>query len=369
MSDPVPDLPAAEAVPVPAAGTAPQPRALSLQFTGSASEYFRIWIVNLCLTVFTLGVFSAWAKVRKKRYFYSHTLLDGTPFQYLGQPIPILKGRLIAAALFATWYAATHFFPPLLLVLVPVAFMLAPVVVTSSAAFNARYSAFRNMAFHFSGSPLDTAKVMYGWGLLTIVTFGLGYSWWKQRMKRYMVTHHGYGGVQGQFSAKGGSYFGTYLVAGVAIFGAAFLLALVAAAIHFGQQGAVASGGKGREMPGWLTSAFPIATYAAVAAAYTFVRAHLLNLEWNHTRLGPLSFRCRLAGGGLLWIYVSNAAAILATAGLLIPWTAVRVLRYRTGRFSVNLDGDLRTFQGSSLSAVRATGAEIGDVFGLDMSL
>jgi hypothetical protein len=63
-----------------------QQRELPLRFHGSALEYFKIWIVNLCLTLLTLGIFSAWAKVRKKRYFYSHTTVDGTPFQYLGQP-------------------------------------------------------------------------------------------------------------------------------------------------------------------------------------------------------------------------------------------------------------------------------------------
>ena len=41
--------------------------ALPLAFHGSARDYFRIWIVNLCLTLLTLGIFSAWAKVRKKR--------------------------------------------------------------------------------------------------------------------------------------------------------------------------------------------------------------------------------------------------------------------------------------------------------------
>ena len=46
---------------------------LSLEFHGSAREYFRIWIVNLCLTLLTFGIFSAWAKVRKKRFAYSHT--------------------------------------------------------------------------------------------------------------------------------------------------------------------------------------------------------------------------------------------------------------------------------------------------------
>ena len=79
-------------------GDEPSKQRLRLEFRGKASEYFRIWIVNLFLTLATLGIFSAWAKVRKKRYFYSHTLLDGTSFEYRGRPIPILKGRIIAVA-------------------------------------------------------------------------------------------------------------------------------------------------------------------------------------------------------------------------------------------------------------------------------
>ena len=69
---------------------------LKLEFRGNGREYFQVWIVNLCLTLVTLGIFSAWAKVRKKRYFYSNLILDGTPFQYLASPIPILRGRAAA---------------------------------------------------------------------------------------------------------------------------------------------------------------------------------------------------------------------------------------------------------------------------------
>ena len=36
-----------------------------LRFTGSGGEYFRIWAVNRTLTVLTLGLYSAWAKVRR----------------------------------------------------------------------------------------------------------------------------------------------------------------------------------------------------------------------------------------------------------------------------------------------------------------
>lgn len=53
---------------------------LALEFHGTAREYFRIWIVNLCLTLLTFGIFSAWAKVRKKRYSYSHTTIAARRF-------------------------------------------------------------------------------------------------------------------------------------------------------------------------------------------------------------------------------------------------------------------------------------------------
>ncbi len=44
-------------------------RTLRFEFTGDGREYFRIWIVNVSLTVITLGIYSAWAKVRRMRYF------------------------------------------------------------------------------------------------------------------------------------------------------------------------------------------------------------------------------------------------------------------------------------------------------------
>ena len=71
---------------------------LPFEFRGNGGEYFRIWIVNLLLTIVTLGIYSAWAKVRRLRYFYGNTFVDGHSFEYHGQPLAILKGRLIVVA-------------------------------------------------------------------------------------------------------------------------------------------------------------------------------------------------------------------------------------------------------------------------------
>ncbi|HYP18040.1 MAG TPA: DUF898 family protein, partial [Opitutus sp.] len=76
-SPPLPDLPS----PAPALAEAPPPllppppAPASFIFHGSVREYFRIWIVNTLLTILTLGVFSAWAKVRKRRYLRGNTEL------------------------------------------------------------------------------------------------------------------------------------------------------------------------------------------------------------------------------------------------------------------------------------------------------
>jgi uncharacterized membrane protein YjgN (DUF898 family) len=330
---------------------------LALRFTGSAAEYFRVWIVNLCLTLFTLGIFSAWAKVRKKRYFYSHTQLDGTPFQYLGQPIPILKGRLIAAALFAVWYTATHYVTSLLPFVAIAALLLAPWVLVRAAAFNARYSAFRNMTFNFAGTYTGAAKVMYGWGILTLLSLGIAFSWWQQRLKEFIVSRTSYGGVDGEFTATGGQFFKTYSIAGLLFAGAmiaAFMLLGIGAA----------AGGKNSFMIVWVTG-----IYAIYVMAYAYIQARITNLVWNNTQLGPLRFKSSIGARGLLGLYLTNALAILATAGLLIPWATMRTLKYRADHLSVFAAEGLDQFHGGEHSNVRAVGAEVGDFFDFDMSI
>src|SRR5512140_1794337 len=83
------------------------------EFTGKGWEYFRIWIVNLLLTILTLGIYSAWAKVRRLQYFYRNTRLADASFDYHGTPKAILKGRIIALGL-AVLYNVTLKFNPIL---------------------------------------------------------------------------------------------------------------------------------------------------------------------------------------------------------------------------------------------------------------
>lgn len=85
-------------------------RKIGFEFRGDGIEYFKIWIVNILLTIVTLGIYSAWATVRNNRYFYSNLYLDNDNFRYLADPLTILKGRLIALAAFIAYYVPQYSF-------------------------------------------------------------------------------------------------------------------------------------------------------------------------------------------------------------------------------------------------------------------
>ena len=123
----------------------------AFEFTGSGGEYFRIWIVNILLTLLTLGIYSAWATVRKRRYFYGNTRLAGAEFEYLATPRMILKGRLIAIAVLILYFGLGQFYPVAAGVVALVFLLAMPWIVWNSMRFQTRMSQYRNVRFDFSG--------------------------------------------------------------------------------------------------------------------------------------------------------------------------------------------------------------------------
>lgn len=353
------------------------PQELKLEFIGSSHEYFRIWIVNLCLTLLTLGIFSAWAKVRKKRYFYSHTILDGTPFQYLGQPLPILKGRIIGVSLFALYYISSNFLPSVLPYVLGLGAVLAPWVIVRSAAFNARYSAFRNMTFRFDGNYRDAFKVVSAWGMVPAIIVGMMFNWWGvtwiggtlffiagllfpwwiNRFKCYIVGHTSFGGKNGHLSTTGAQFFNIYFCAGILL-----VIIIVLAIIPLG----ILQLSK-NSLHSFIF--FSIPTYFGYVLAYAYVQARSSNLVWNWTTLGPLLFQSTLSGWTLAKYYLTNALAIIASAGLLTPWAVMRTMKYRADNMRVLVRGELTEFSGSDMTSVSAAGAELGEFFDMDLSL
>jgi len=357
-----PPIPEVAPPPAPAVPAAAPPRRYSLEFTGTASEYFRIWSVNLALTIATLGIYSAWAKVRKKRYFYAHTHLDGDPFEYRGNPVAILKGRLVAVAVLALLYASTRFAPELLWVVVPAAIFVFPWLVIRSYAFNARNSAWRNVHLRFGGAYWKCWRIFVGYGLLTIVTVGLGYAWLKTRLTEFVVGNHAFGATP--FAS--GSLKPPFLRAYGRMIAMGFVMGLTLTTVMSGlmlQFGWVPR----QNSPGVM--AMNVVWYAFYLWLFAYIRARVLNATWNHATLGTMTFESTLRARELFRLYVVNIFAIVVTLGLATPWAVVRTLRYRAQHFTAIAPDGLEGFAAAHAREVGAAGEEVGEMLDIDFSL
>ncbi|MBU5614497.1 DUF898 family protein [Geomonas azotofigens] len=352
-----------EVAPAAAAGAAPQASPLGLpgarrrtarfEFTGNAREYFGIWIVNTLLRIVTLGFYSPWAKIRKRRYFYGNTLLDGVPFDFLGDPWAILKGWLVAG-LFFTLYSFASRVSPMVSALLMIFFMgVCPWVVVRSRIFNMRNSSHRNIRFGFNPDYREAYRVFLWWQLLLPLTMGVLVPYIYYRQRRFLVENSRYGTTPFRFHATPGQYFRIFLPL-VVLFPLA-LAALVAAIML---------------KPSALTMALPAALFFVIyICAALYVRTALTNLTWSSTSLGDHRFTSTLRTRDLLWIYFSNAVVVACSLGLLAPWATVRLLRYRLERLSAAGAGSFDAIFASHETQVGAAPEELGDMLGFDLGL
>jgi uncharacterized membrane protein YjgN (DUF898 family) len=332
------------------------------QFTGSAGEYFRIWIVNLLFTVLTLGIYSAWAKVRKRRYLYGSTRLDEATFDYFASPKAVLKGRILAAAVVAVYALATELYPISRYGFWAAGLILLPWLAVRAYEFNARNSGWRGLRFDFVAGTAKAARTYAAMVALVIVTLGLAYPWFMARMRAFVVSNHAFGTARLDCKLRGRDFFGIYFLAGLIIVVIALPLAIGASFLiarwDFPQQisGAI-----------FLLPAVPV--YAAYIVGYGYTESRVTNLLWNNTQGPGMRFSSTLSAVRMIRLYLGNVLAGLFTAGLLIPWAVIRTRRYRLECFSMIVQGEPVYDANARLPRVGAMGQELGDFFNLDLGI
>jgi uncharacterized membrane protein YjgN (DUF898 family) len=330
-------------------------------FTGTAGEYFRIWIVNLALSVVTLGLYSAWAKVRRLRYFYGHTLLDGSRFGYHASPVAILKGRLIAYAVIgvvaifgqlAPLVGALLYFPLLVLM---------PVLIVRALRFHAVNSSYRGIRFGFDGTVGESYAVFLGWMLLVPFTFGLLYPFVVKRQREFVVVNSRHGRTPFQLSLGAGAVYVIYAVAAVA--GLVWMMLAIGLAIA-----AAVAFRSGPNPPPYLFLV-PLSVYAGFGVIAVGVRTVFENLVWDSTTIDGHMFRSRLTIGRMLALYTTNLLAIAGTLGLAVPWARVRLARYRAESLVLLPVGPLVSEAAIADGRFGATGSEFSEAMDFDVGL
>jgi len=328
-------------------------RTVPVEFSGKALEYFKIWIVNIFLTIITLGIYSAWAKVRNKQYFYGNTQIDGSSFNYTAKPINILKGRLIAVGLFAI-YSIVNEFNPMVGFAMTLTFMpVIPWLITRSLAFNARNSVYRNIRFDFKGNYGEALGTFLLWPLLIIVTAGLILPYILYKQNRFVINHSAFGTTELDYHAEPKDFYAIFLTAlawlvvvGILMFGLYYLLDI---------ETMMAVGG--------------LVMLPIYILMYGYFTANIGNLNFNATTIKEHHFVSTMQSKTVAWIYFTNTVAIVLSLGLMIPWAKIRMARYRASCLQLEIRDSLDNFIAAEQKNVSALGEQMGEVFDVEISV
>jgi uncharacterized membrane protein YjgN (DUF898 family) len=342
-----------------------------LRFTGSGAEYFGIWIVNLLLTIVTLGVYSAWAKVRRLQYFYRHTEIAGSSFDFHGSPIRILIGRAIALLMLFAYNYSVRLQSRLTLVVLVVLAVVMPWLLRNSLRFRLYNTSWRGTRFHFRGAVARAYRVFLLNGFLTLITLYVMAPFMHQRLKAYQHDNTWFGRTQCSFHARVGQFYMIYLLLLLTF----VVLGLV---IAFGGVGstfvAISQAGRhgGRVNPAtlirWAVIFYGTLIVLAVSIGPAF-HALITNLIWNNTRLGEHRIECSMSPLKLMWITASNFVLVVPTLGLFIPWAVVRLAKFQLESVRLLPASDLQEFVAAEPEKLGAVGEEAATAFDFDISL
>jgi uncharacterized membrane protein YjgN (DUF898 family) len=368
-----------------------------IEFTGSGSEYFRIWIVNLLLTVLTLGLYYPWAKVRKLKYMYSNTHVAGHALDFHGSPKQMLRGFLLMVALFGAYsFAGT---------VSKVAGGIAglalaaiwPALLRASLRFRLANTSWRGLRFAFTGSlggaygvfgkPLLMALGLGGVGALLLrthtivgsvlsVIFFLGiyalipYLYFS--LKRYQHEHYAYAQLQTQFRATLGDVTKVYVKAAgmgvLCMLGVALVGGLLALAT--GAAGALSGGSIGFGKVLILAPFFVIALLLAQVAPIPYFQSQMQNLLWSQTGSPLVRFKSDLGFGALFRQTLTNWALIVVTLGLYWPFALIASTRLKLQAVTIHmrLDPDTLVAQVKPEGGI-GIGDAAADLAGIDIGL
>ena len=346
-------------------------RTEQLHFTGSGTEYFGIWIVNLLLTIVTLGIYSAWAKVRRLQYFYRHTELARSSFDFHGSPRRILVGRVIALVMLVAYNYSVRLHSPLTIAILAGIAVIMPWLLRNSFRFRLYNTSWRGARFHFRGTVAGAYRVFLLNGFLALITLYVMAPFMHQRLKVYQHDNTWFGRTRCSFQARAGQFYVIYLLLLAAI-------GVFAIVIGFsGVGGALAGLSQVQKHAGRVD---PHAVFRVLAILYGALilmgisigpafHALVTNLIWSNTRVGEHRIECKMSPFGLIWITVSNFVLVVLTLGLFIPWATVRLAKFQLESVRLLPASDLQEFVAAEPEMIGAVGEEAATAFDFDISL
>lgn len=383
----------------PAPAPAPEPTRLAVAFTGSGWEYFRIWGVNLVLTLLTLGLYYPWARVRKLRYIYANTTVDGDALTYHATGWQLFKGMVVAGLIFGAVNLMAAVVPALAIVSGLAFWLLLPWFWSSAMRFRLRQSSWRGVRFGFRGSLAGAYAALGGGALVmiaSIVAVVLALTWVEGSaspglvvlssvggvaavaaafsllvlwMRRYQHNHYAFGDLTVSMAVTWAQVWRASL-AGVWVGGLLFVVLVAVASVGLAGVGGLITDSAGERERGAIAGVAVLWVLALIYLTYPLVTAYVgaryQNLFWGTTRHRLLQVRSDLSPWRLVGLVFVNLVLTALTLGLYWPFATVKVLRLRLAAMALDSEVDWATVHAMATAGNNSLGDMALEVEGVD---
>jgi uncharacterized membrane protein YjgN (DUF898 family) len=316
----------------------------TMTFTGSGKEYFGIWIMNIFLTILTLGIYSAWAKVRRKRYFYGNTKLFDKGFEYHATGKQILKSRIIAFVLYVLFNILSQVNPIFALIFMIVFIIALPSLMCSAFRFNAKMTSFGNVRFSFSGDSWDAAKAFLLGPLLAFFSLGILSPLSVKWSSHFFFDNLYYGDKRFFTEPNLKKIYAAWIMPWSIFTGTLALLIGYGFYVYYNLIKGFGSIGLDFQMMDVDWHYVALALYVGLIILYVITaliyQAAVRNVIFNATKIDNRHYLgSNVSRLSYLTIHITSFLAILFSLGFARPWAAVRMARYLATHTFISLDG------------------------------
>jgi len=352
-----------------------------VEFRGQTGEYFGIWIVNVLLSIITLGIYGAWAKVRDKKYMYNNTFIEGHSFDYHATGKQIFIGRLIVAGVLLILGLLNFINIVLYLIGLLVLLLLIPFIIIRALRFNARVSSYRNVRFDFVGKIGEAFITYFLIPIGNVFTLYLCSPFVTRASHKFTTNNARYGDRPMKFGTDIGNYYTPFFIAIALAIGGTILLSIIMGGALMGMSGALGEIMQAAESgtdpdPAQLGGlmavlmGFYLALFLVIVPASLFYRAWVRNVHLNNTVIDDVHhFQSTVHPGRFIWIVVSNTIVSLFTLGLMIPWARIRLAKYMASVTAIETEGSLEGYVSEVQETPGVLSSEYMDLEGFDIDI
>ena len=344
-----------------------------IKFTGSAKEYFGIWIVNVVLSIVTIGIYSAWAKVKREIYFKNNTQIGEIGFGYHATGMQIFKGRLIAFVVLVALNVTAAISPIIGVALIVVLVFLLPVIINNSMKFSARVTSFRNVRFNWHGTYWKSFWFFVIAPAVSVLTLGLLMPLISKAYYAYFAKSHSYGTSNFSCEPSTRDY---YLAFALGVVVPSLLIVSTIAIIIVSSSVEISSSSSWEVLDNYsgLTAFLglfvPFTIIIAFILAASIYKVLCRNLMMKSLELSDVaSFGSEINPIKLVWIRISNTFVVILTLGFMIPWANVRVHKYLSECSTIHIEGDLDKFLDDAAKNKSAFGEELAELEGFEVNI